>query len=92
MMTEVLDVTLENELKELIITELKIKGVSCQEIEDDSLIFGEGLGLDSLDAVELVVIVNKHYNIDIKDRKEALHVSASIKSLADFIRTHRKTD
>lgn len=81
--------TLEQELKKLIIEELKIEDVSPDDIKDDDALFGEGLGLDSLDAVELVVILKKHYKIDLEDMDKARAAFASIKSLADYIRANR---
>ena len=56
---------LEYDLKKLIIEELKIEDVEPEDIGDEDALFGEGLGLDSLDAVELVVILKKHYNVEI---------------------------
>jgi acyl carrier protein len=82
-------VTLENELKTLIIQELKLEDVSHEDIKDEDALFGEGLGLDSLDAVELVVILKKHYKIDLEDMDKARAAFASIKSLAEYIRANR---
>jgi acyl carrier protein len=76
---------LNNELKDLLIAELKLVGVKSENIADDAPLFGEGLGLDSLDAVELVVILKKHYGIDIKDMEVAKQAFRSIKTLADYI-------
>jgi acyl carrier protein len=81
---------LENELKELLIKELKLVGVKSETIADDAPLFGEGLGLDSLDAVELVVILNKHYKVDLKDMEVAKLAFRSITTLADYIRENRK--
>ena len=77
---------LEYDLKKLIIDELKIEDTTPDDIGDEDPLFGEGLGLDSLDAVELVVILKKHYNIDLEDMEKARAAFASIKSLADYIR------
>ncbi len=81
---------LEDELKTLIISELKVVDVKPEEIEDDAALFGEGMGLDSLDAVELVVILKKKYKIEVKDKNEAEKAFSSIKTLAEFIRNKRK--
>ncbi len=82
---------LEDELKQLIIDELKLEDVEAAEIADEDMLFGEGLGLDSLDAVELVVILKKKYGVDLEDMDEAREAFTSVKTLADYIREHGKT-
>ncbi len=82
---------LEDELKQLIIDELKLEDVDAAEIADDDMLFGEGLGLDSLDAVELVVILKKKYGVDLEDMDEAREAFTSVKTLADYIRENGKT-
>ncbi len=79
--------SLENELKSLIVTELKLAHIKPEEIDDESPLIGEGLGLDSLDAVEIVVLLQKHYQVMMKETDRAAF--SSIKSLADYIRNHR---
>ena len=75
--------SLENELKELIIKDLKLVDITVDDIKDEDPLFGEGLGLDSLDAVELVVILQKNYQIESKE------VFTSIKTLADYVRSKK---
>ena len=75
----------KEELKKTIIKELFLEDITPEEIDDDEPLFGEGLGLDSLDAVELVVIMQKHYNVEIKDMDEGRIAFESINSLASFI-------
>lgn len=82
---------LKSELKELIIRELKLKNVAAEDIENQGPLFGSEskLGLDSLDAVELVVVVQKKYGVDIGDRNTATVAFASIDALADYITKNR---
>lgn len=79
---------LENELKQVIIDELKLEDVEPDEIADEDMLFGEGLGLDSLDAVELVVVLKKKYGVDLEDMDKAREAFTSVKTLAEYIREH----
>ena len=81
---------LREQLKKIIIEELNLEDIDALDIKDDDPLFGdEGLGLDSLDAVELVVLIQKHFGVEIKDMEEGREALASINSLADFIETRR---
>ncbi|GAB4335709.1 MAG: phosphopantetheine-binding protein [Desulfobulbaceae bacterium] len=80
---------LKKELKEMLVRDLKLQDVDPEDIGDDDPLFEEGLGLDSLDAVELVVLINKHYDIQIKDMEEGKIAFASVTALADFITSRR---
>ena len=77
--------TLKDRLKMMLVEELNLEETDPSEIVDDEPLFGEGLGLDSLDAVELVVLVEKHFGVEIKDMDEGRVAFASINSLAAFI-------
>lgn len=76
---------LKTKLKEILVTGLKLHDVTIDQIKDDDALFEEGLGLDSLDAVELVVLINKHFGIQIQDMEEGKIAFTSINSLAQYI-------
>ena len=77
------------ELKKLIINTLKLEDIVPGDIEDDAALFGEGLGLDSIDALELVVALEKTYNVFIPDSEVGKKVFRSVNALAEFVKTHR---
>jgi acyl carrier protein len=77
--------TLNQKLKTIIIEELNLEDIKAEDIEDDAPLFGEGLELDSLDAVELVVQVQKHFGVEIKDIEEGRLAFQSINTLRQFI-------
>ncbi|MDT8379892.1 MAG: phosphopantetheine-binding protein [Desulfotignum sp.] len=77
---------LKHKLKEMIIEEMQIEDLTPDEIENDDPLFGEGLGLDSLDAVELVVQLQIYFGVEIKNIEEGRPALQSINTLADFIR------
>lgn len=72
-------------LTSAIINEMNLEDVSESEVTPDMPLFGEGLGLDSIDAVELVVLVEKHFKVAIKDVQEAAESFASVRTLAEYI-------
>ncbi len=77
------------EIKAKIIESLKLQDVTPDQIGDDDPLFGEGLGLDSIDALELVVMLEKHYGIVIKDIEEGRPAFRSARALADFVNARR---
>jgi acyl carrier protein len=82
---------LANELKTRIIESLKLQDITPGQIDDDAPLFGAGLGLDSIDALELVVMLEKHYGIVIKDIEEGRPAFSSVRALAAFIQAKRSS-
>lgn len=76
---------LVKELKELIIEKLKLEDITAVEIDDNAPLFGEGLGLDSIDALELVVALEKAYEIRIPDEDIGREAFRSVNALADYV-------
>ena len=72
-------------LKKMIIDTLKLEDITVEEIGDDTPLFREGLGLDSLDALELVVAIEKNFNVIIEDENVGKKAFESIRALAVFI-------
>ena len=79
---------LKKRLKDLLISGLKLEGVTPESISDAAPIFVEGLGLDSIDALELVVLVEEHFHVVIPDEQVGKVAFASIDALADYILQH----
>ena len=78
--------SLNGDLKRLIVETLRMEEISPEDIADSEPLFGdEGLGLDSVDALELVVHIEEKYGIQIEDEEVGRKVFASINALADFI-------
>ncbi len=80
---------LKQELKEKIIEQLNLEDVSVAEIGDTDQLFGEGLGLDSIDALELIVMLDKDYGIKLADPKEGRKIFESIETMANYIAANR---
>ena len=84
--------TLEDEVRGVLCEELKLEGVIPETLKPGTPLFGpEGLGLDSIDALELVVILRKRFKADIPDRKIGEQALKTFGTLVEFIRGARKT-
>jgi len=78
--------SVKQELKELLVANLSLEQVTAADIGDDTPLFGEGgLGLDSLDGVEIVVLLQRHYGLDVKDLQQGRELFRSINTLAPYV-------
>lgn len=77
------------ELKECIVTSLELEDVTPEEIDADAPLFVEGLGLDSIDAVELVAILEKNYGIQVTEMETAKAAFETVRTLATFVVENR---
>jgi acyl carrier protein len=77
---------LHRRVKELIIERLQLEGMTPDDIEDGAPLFGEGLGLDSIDALELVIGIEKAFGVRIQDEEVGAKAFASVDALAEFLR------
>jgi acyl carrier protein len=73
------------ELKQQIIEVLNLEGMTPEDIDETAPLFGEGLGLDSIDALELIVLMEKNYGIKLEDPKKGKEIFASIETMAAYI-------
>ncbi|HXU28620.1 MAG TPA: phosphopantetheine-binding protein [Bacteroidia bacterium] len=77
-------------LKKQIIEQLNLAEVKAEDIDPSAPLFGEGLGLDSIDALELIVLLEKNYGLKIQEPKDAKHIFQSVKTLAEYITSQKK--
>ncbi|CAM4272802.1 phosphopantetheine-binding protein [Flavobacterium terrigena] len=80
---------LKQELKAKIIEALNLEDISIEDINDNDPLFGEGLGLDSIDALELIVLLDKVYGIRLADPKQGKAIFESVETMAKYIEEHR---
>lgn len=80
---------LKEQLKEQIIKYLNLSPMAPEDIQDDQPLFGEGLGLDSIDSIELVVLLEREYGIKIENPKDGRKILVDINTMADYIKTNR---
>lgn len=80
---------LKQQLKKQIVEFLNLTSVNPDDIRDDEPLFGEGLGLDSIDSIELIVLLSREYGVEIKDPKEGRKILVDINSIAAYVENHR---
>lgn len=80
---------LKRQLKQQIIEVLSLEEINPEDIVDSEPLFGEGLGLDSIDALELIVLMEKNYGIRLNNSAEGKAIFASLDTMADYIAQHR---
>lgn len=78
------------ELKKEIIQVLNLEDITPNDIDDNAPLFGEGLGLDSIDALELIVLMEKKYGIKLENPNKGKEVFKSVKIMADYVAKNRK--
>ena len=76
-------------LKQEIIEVLNLEDIKPEDIDNDAPLFGEGLGLDSIDALELIVLMEKNYGIKLQDPAKGKEIFKSINIMADYIQKNR---
>lgn len=81
---------LKLKLKEQIIEYLNLIDMTPEDIADDALLFGEELGLDSIDSLELVVLLEREYDIKIESATEGRKILIDVNTIADYIIEHKK--
>ena len=78
-------------LKKLLVENLSLEDILPEDINDDEILFGDGLGLDSLDAVEIVVLLQRNFGLEVKDMKQGREIFYSVDTLARYIYENKKT-
>jgi acyl carrier protein len=77
-------------LKKEILNVLNREDITPEDIDTEGPLFGDGLGLDSIDALELIVLLEENYGVKIEDPKEGRKIFTSVKTMAEYIQKHPK--
>jgi len=80
---------LMSDLKKQIIAQLNLQDVKPEDIGDDQPLFVHGLGLDSIDALELIVLLQQQYKIKLSNAEEGPKVFSSVRTMAEYITAHQ---
>ena len=76
---------IRKDIKELLVVNLELEDIAPEEIQDDELLFEDGIGLDSLDAVEIVVLLERSYGLSIVDEEQAREIFQSMDTLSRWV-------
>lgn len=80
---------IEQKLKEQIIGALNLEEISPEDIDNEAPLFGDaGLGLDSIDVLELILVLDREYGVKLKDPSKGREIFASVRSMAEYIRAN----
>jgi len=80
---------LQDEIKTHLIEQLNLEDLTIEDIDNDASLFADGLGLDSIDALELIVLLDTHFGIKVADPEQGKEIFTSINTMAAFIEKNR---